>query len=320
MYTIPSLEERVSIYLAPELRNGLKVKQKLPQKHLNNVYIDNKFVHSSHGPGAHFSSGYAKNFEKIVSTTRFKNHKAIVMIGDSRDLGEHIAFAKTRAIHNSEGKYTLLKCFNQRRHWDYSQITSIHKRPLPEVLRFSDKKNTAIWRGCANGGEWGWDLRPGNRFCLVEHALNNPSPLFDIKFSKYPRETLKEVYYPVATGKPYPIHKMREHKYIISVEGNDKDTGLNWKLKSNSAVLMARPRITSWLMEEKLIPNFHYIELRDDFKDLEEKIEWCNNHYKEVIEIIKNAHHFMSQFEDESREDLIQEKTIEKHFELVDYH
>ena len=34
---------------------------------------------------------------------------------------------------------------------------------------------------------------------------------------------------------------------------------------------MPRPTITSWLMETTLIPNFHYILLKDDFSDLHSK-------------------------------------------------
>ena len=71
-------------------------------------------------------------------------------------------------------------------------------------------------------------------------------------------EILKRKYNKYVKGK-CNISKFLQYKYILSIEGNDKDSGLNWKLNSNSLVLMAKPRVTSWLMETKLIPNYHYI-------------------------------------------------------------
>ena len=34
---------------------------------------------------------------------------------------------------------------------------------------------------------------------------------------------------------------------------------------------MHKPKITSWFMEDKLISNYHYIEIKDDFSDLIDK-------------------------------------------------
>ena len=40
-------------------------------------------------------------------------------------------------------------------------------------------------------------------------------------------------------GSYYPKEFLK-YKYILSVEGNDKDSGINWNLNSNSVVLMFR--------------------------------------------------------------------------------
>jgi len=107
------------------------------------------------------------------------------------------------------------------------------------------------------------------------------------------------------------------YKYLLSVEGNDKDSGLQWKLNSNSLVMMARPICTSWLMESTLIPDYHYILLKDDFSDLVEKIIWCNAHPNECKEIINHANQFMMQFANEKIEQFIENEVIKEYFKRV---
>ena len=79
---------------------------------------------------------------------------------------------------------------------------------------------------------------------------------------------------------------------------------------------MAKPRVTSWLMETTLIPNKHYVLLKDDFSDLYEKLEWCNNNQDKCIEIIKNANAFMQQFANNSLEEKLEMDVLNKYFEL----
>jgi hypothetical protein len=105
------------------------------------------------------------------------------------------------------------------------------------------------------------------------------------------------------------IDEFLMHKYLLSIEGNDKDSGLNWKLNSNSLVLMAKPRCVSWLMEDQLIPNYHYILVRDDFSDLLERFQWCEANPSECKKIIRNANQYMRMFSDQANEELI-EKTV----------
>jgi hypothetical protein len=95
---------------------------------------------------------------------------------------------------------------------------------------------------------------------------------------------------------------MLGYKYILSIEGNDKDSGLNWKLNSNSLIFMAKPTIVSWLMESLLIPNFHYILVDNDFGDLAERLEWCERNPSLCQQIIKNANDFMKVFQDQNSE------------------
>ena len=80
---------------------------------------------------------------------------------------------------------------------------------------------------------------------------------------------------------------------------------------------MPKPTITSWLMETTLIPNYHYMLLKDDYSDLEEKLHWCNNNQDKCTQIIRNANFFMDQFNNEIVESYIEDKVLSKYFDLV---
>ena len=69
-------------------------------------------------------------------------------------------------------------------------------------------------------------------------------------------------------------------------------------------------------MESTLLPNYHYVLLKDDFSDLKEKLNWCNNNENKCKNIIKNAHEFMSQFKDNNLEEELENSVIEKYFEI----
>jgi len=217
-------------------------------------------------------------------------------------------------------KNTILKCLNQGRHWGLYY-------DRPKDIIFENKMNKIIWRGATTG----FTSRPGNRFKLVEEWFDKNENI-DIGFSliaqnkhEYVEHMKKEYNIEIQDNDQYKKYlknelnpeEMLKYKYILSVEGNDKDSGLNWKLNSNSVILMAKPRFTSWLMETTLIPNYHYVLLKDDFSDLEEKYEWCEKNQDKCKEIVKNANKFMEQFKDYGKEIRIENEVIRRYFEAI---
>jgi uncharacterized membrane protein len=68
-------------------------------------------------------------------------------------------------------------------------------------------------------------------------------------------------------------------------------------------------------MEGRLIPNVHYVEIKPDFSDLEERLRFYINNPKEALQIIDNAHRFVKQFRDKKREDLIALAVLRKYFQ-----
>ena len=83
--------------------------------------------------------------------------------------------------------------------------------------------------------------------------------------------------------------ELLEYKAIIMLEGNDIASGLKWTLYSNSVVIMQHPRMTSWLMEELLEPWVHYIPLKDDLSDVEEKMQWVLDHDQRAEQIARRG-------------------------------
>jgi len=47
---------------------------------------------------------------------------------------------------------------------------------------------------------------------------------------------------------------------------------------------------------QELVPGYHYIEIKPDYSDLIEKIEWCKTHRKECIKIGQNAKYLFTAF------------------------
>ena len=85
----------------------------------------------------------------------------------------------------------------------------------------------------------------------------------------------------------------------------------------NSVAVMPRPTYETWFMEGRLIPNYHYIEVKPDFSDVEERMNYYIHHPEEAEEIIRNAHAYVDQFRDEERERLISLHVLDKYFKYV---
>jgi len=78
---------------------------------------------------------------------------------------------------------------------------------------------------------------------------------------------------------------------------------------------MPKPTYETWFMEGTLIPNYHYVLIKDDYSDLEERLVYYSEHTDEALKIIENAHQYISQFRNKKREDLISLLVIKKYFD-----
>ena len=55
-------------------------------------------------------------------------------------------------------------------------------------------------------------------------------------------------------------------------------------------------------MESLLVPDYHYVLLEDDFSNLEEKYNWCEENQDKCEEIVRNSTRFMQQFKNPNLE------------------
>lgn len=118
------------------------------------------------------------------------------------------------------------------------------------------------------------------------------------------------------TGKK-TIRQHLEYKFIMALEGNDVASNLKWVMSSNSIAVMTRPTCETWFMEGKLIPDYHYIEIKDDLSNLEEKLTYYITHIEEAQRIIDHAHEYVKQFQNKKRERLISLLVLDKYFKAT---
>ena len=218
---------------------------------------------------------------------------------------------------------TLLKCFNQHRHWHGGgQHISVIRHSYDETIRvantlkFKHKFDRVVWRGISTGA---WiPLEHNQRVQLVKKYFHHPD--MNIGFERIlpghsaTDPSLNNLIKPKLSGE-----QMIQHKYIVSIHGNDKDSGLNWKLQTDSVVLMPEPYIESWLMEGLLEPGVHYVLLKDDLSDLPEKLQWCRDNQHECERISHNATEFMRQFWDHDQEIQLQHDLLSWGSSLIDH-
>jgi hypothetical protein len=292
-------QERLLLYLGTD--------KNLPHEDMNEFCIKNLSVNvNTH------DTKYDVPLKKLLIKTNHTGKRFSFARGDiiNKEQQNNWTLCKNRCENNNSS--VILRCFNFDRHWK-----RFYNRP--KDIPFQNKKNAIFWRGTTTGASNHfsakmWDPRQVNRFQMIETWFNTSNDI-DVGFSFIHRDWLKPKYEKYVKGS-CQIEKFLEYKYILSIEGNDKDSGLNWKLNSNSLVFMPKPRVTSWLLENTLEAGKHYILLKDDFSDLHDKILFCNNHQDMCIQIIKNANAFMSQFSDNLNEEKLELDVINQYFIL----
>ncbi len=244
---------------------------------------------------------YHDPLKQLLIKTGNVERNLIVEYGDIQHQTNALSISKNRHIKCVDG--VIVRCFNFIRHWE-----KYYNRP--KDILFQDKISKIFWRGASTGRP---DF-PGNRFKMLDIWFGKNENI-DIGFFKICQDRAEYSKYLKDFCHP---HAFLKYKYILSVEGNDKDSGLQWKLNSNSVVLMPRPKVTSWLMEHTLIADYHYVLISDEFEDLEDKLNWCKNNEQKCLDIIKNANTFMGQFSDKDKEEELELDVIRTYFNKID--
>lgn len=110
------------------------------------------------------------------------------------------------------------------------------------------------------------------------------------------------------------LEEQMDYKFILCLEGNDVASNLKWVMSSQSLAVMPLPKYETWFMENRLIPDYHYMLIKDDYSDLQERMEYYMRNTGEAMEIIRNANRYVGQFKNKKREDLISLLVLDKYF------
>jgi hypothetical protein len=218
-----------------------------------------------------------------------ESYRISYLFGDITEVPEYPTVLKSRPIADNNQNSILMK-LNKVRHFIF----------VNDTIMFEDKKNMAVWRGKAYRD---------HRQVFLQNFYNHP------KCDVGQTNTQGEIHVPWQK-KTMKLQEQLNYKFILSIEGNDVASNLKWIMSSNSLAFMTKPKFETWFMEGKLIPNYHYVLLKDDYSDLEEKIDYYTLHIDEAKVIIANANVYTQQFQNEEREDLISLLVLKKYFDL----
>lgn len=211
--------------------------------------------------------------------------------GDVTTVQPYPTIVKSRPIYDDNSNNILLK-LNAIRHFIY----------IKDKLSFADKLNIAIFRGKVKD-------KPLRKRFFQQYFGN---PLCDLGDTSKAGDNPPEWKTPKIS-----IYKHLQYRYILALEGNDVASNLKWVMSSNSLAVTTKPRFETWFMEGRLKAGVHYVEIKDDFSNLEEKIDYYNAHIREAQRIIDNAHAWVEQFRDRRREQLISLLVLEKYFRMT---
>tara|TARA_B100000809_G_scaffold266892_1_gene332613 strand:+ start:6025 stop:6993 length:969 start_codon:yes stop_codon:yes gene_type:complete len=225
---------------------------------------------------------YLKYFNKTL--------KINTLFGDIVHTPNTPTIVKSRPIVNNEN--SILLNLNKVRHFLF----------IKDKTKFCDKKNELTGRGFVN------EYKRLRIQFLEKHFTN---PLCDVGHTNNFNDNKWQVDF-------MSIHQQLKFKFILCWEGNDVATNLKYVMSSNSLAVSTKPKYETWFMEGALIGGVHYVEIKDDFSDLDEKIQYYSTHIEEAEKVIKNANEYTKQFQNKKREDLISILVLEKYFKNTD--
>ena len=263
---------------------------------LDRVNYYNKLTHTSPITGKHSladisNEGSTYNRDTFEITRYFDPALKIdTLFGDNIQIGTTPSIVKSRPILGKNQNDVVLN-LDKVRHFTF----------LKDKRSFASKRNMAIFRGAT--------FQPHRQRFMKMYFGH---PLVDCANTAHKSDLPAEWNKPLIT-----LYDHLHYKFIICLEGNDVASNLKWVMSSNSIAIMPKPKYETWFMEGRLKAGVHYIEIKDDFSDLEEKIQYYSQHIDEAETILQNAHEFVRQFFDKPREELIAILVMQKYFELT---
>lgn len=192
------------------------------------------------------------------------------LFGDVREVPEVPTFVKSRPIGAGNGNAVLLK-LNRVRHFGWAR----------DRTPFRHKEGRLVGRGgiFQEHRVRFYERYFGHPLCDLGHVGRTPSP----GSPRWDRPRMS-------------IERQLGFKFVLALEGNDVASNLKWILSSNSLAVMPTPRFETWFLEGGLQPDLHYVRIREDHADLEERLHYFLAHPEAAEEILRNAHAWVARF------------------------
>ena len=227
-------------------------------------------------------------FFDTYSLTKYfsQSLKANFLFGDINYVPSQISFVKSRPI-NSENHNSILLKLNKVRHFLF----------INDNCPVEKKKNILFGRAAVN----------------QKHRIEFYKKYFDNELcdlGQINKGTSHDQWYKKKVSLDYHLR----HKFILCIEGNDVASNLKWVMSSSSVAVMPKPKFESWFMEAILVPDYHYIQIKDDYSDLEKKLKFYIKNPEKLKQISINANNYVNQFRDSNDEKIISLLVMEKFF------
>lgn len=220
------------------------------------------------------------------------------LFGDIRDIPLVPTIVKSRNLQPDNANAVLLK-LDKCRHFVY----------LRDKIPFAEKRDMAIFRGQVGTRE--------NRIRFMQQFGNHPRVDAGNTLAK------GGLFADNPDGNKLvsrlSLYDHLQYKYVMSLEGNDVASNLKWIMSSNSLAVTPPLTCETWFMEGRLQGGVHYVEIRPDFSDLIEKMDYYSAHPEEAERIVSNANAYVEQFRDKRRERYIALRVMQKYFDLCSF-
>lgn len=222
----------------------------------------------------------------------FPHHLRLCLLpGDITHVPEVPSIVKSRPVNTANANSVLLN-LDKVRHFVF----------LKDHIPFRQKHDVAIFRGligqCFNGGP----VKQG-RYDFMQKFFGHRLVDAGVVDNDYPQWRKPKI----------TFRQHLDRKFIMALEGNDVASNLKWVMSSNSVAVMPRPTCETWFMEGTLIPNYHYIECKPDYSDLEERLLYYIAHPAEAEAIVEHAHEYVAQFQNKKRERIISYLVLQRY-------
>ncbi len=224
----------------------------------------------------------------IVEFTRYfnKNLKINPLLGDINYIPNEPSIVKSRPI-NGDNANAIILNLDKVRHFLF----------LKDTKPFTDKMNMLVGRS---------KVSQPHRIRFLEMYMHHP--LCNVG------QVNKNMNLHFIANR-LTISEHLNFKFILCLEGHDVASNLKWVMSSCSLAVMPKPKYETWFMEGTLIPDYHYVLIKDDYSDLEERLNYYINNTDKALKIIDNAHRYVNQFKNKKQEDLISLLVLQKYFE-----